>query len=922
VISGLQPGELVDGRFRVVGELGSGGMAVVYRAQDLQRGVDVALKLLHPEDAGNPEALARFQREAELAASVDRFAGIVRVHAAGAHGASPYFAMDLVEGQDMEAWLRQEERSPREVVELLLRVARSVGCCHEAGVVHRDLKPANVLIDAEGRPRVTDFGIALGDGAQRLTRTGQMVGTPDTMAPEQVADGSRATAPSVDVYALGAILYRGLTGRYPHTGRSLLELLAKIAAGKVAPPSSLTGGVSPALEAICLRALAKAPAERHPNAAALAADLEGYLAGEGVPAQQGATRRAGFAIAAVAALIALPLAAAALAHLERQRGRDALAAAERWDTETLASYGLGLGAAPDSPPDGAEVEAQIDRLEALLGQLQGTEQQLAERLLARVKTHAALARRLAAPAASSKPDASPPAETGWERAARARALAHDGALAAALELLAARSPEESAELPGLAAFEASLATDLLVLALDGAFTEQAEQTREHVALAARALGERSIALRRGALEAQAHRWGEAFAAASRAGQARERGARLAAITRPAPAVVPGPALAAALDAALQRQIARAEARPGAGRLLPLTLDDALLRADPSRGVGDDLRFFVGRLLTGDPPPEVLLAVLRAGIQVEEHWIRTGMDDAALKGFEEERPRSRALAFVRAMRLYELSRRQGEERFSQRLPRLRTTLAAFRVVVGGRGPEGDLVPDLALRYQIFARLRLAQVLIQVARRQPPDSPLWAEGFAALAECESGEEENLFRMRELVQLRGRLTHGSQGFDAAKRVWEDGLNELWARMKATPRLSQDSQNWRSVVHGFISLGEFLLEGDRHQAALNAGRSALSAAPASRPEFARDARQFLARTYLEMGDPAAAEEVIAPALPDGLEQAQVAAMAVRVALANDEPDRAAALLRSALEHNPGSQSLLDAQRELRRARRPPGQR
>jgi eukaryotic-like serine/threonine-protein kinase len=259
----LSAGEVVGG-FVIRGPLGRGGMGAVYRAWDSSARREVALKLC---DVGSDsEGLLRFKREAEIAARVDAQGGVVRVHARGVHEGTPFLVLELIEGRDLDQELRAGPIAPSRLARIVEEVARALEHCHALGVVHRDIKPANVLLRApDDVPLLTDFGIARDLSADKLTKTGASMGTPNYMAPEQAVDSSRATDPRVDIYALGAILYHGLVGRPPE------NVLARIA--RELPPPSSFGVVDPSLEAICLRAAALEPARRHPNAAALADDL-------------------------------------------------------------------------------------------------------------------------------------------------------------------------------------------------------------------------------------------------------------------------------------------------------------------------------------------------------------------------------------------------------------------------------------------------------------------------------------------------------------------------------------------------------------------------------------------------------------------------------------------------------------------------
>jgi len=269
----LRPGERVGDRFRIAAPIGRGAQGAVFRARDDVAGRDVALKLLLADLS--ERARARFRREGEVMAGLSH-PGIVRVYSAGEHAGVPYLAFELVEDARSlaDAW-DELDRPAR--LGALRDVAEALGHAHARGLVHRDVKPANVLLDPSGRARVTDFGLAWAERLERLTRTGAFVGTPIAMAPEQLFAERATISPATDVWALGVVLYRALTDAYPFPGPDLVHLAAQVGRGPERP-RALDRTVSPALEAACLRCLARDPRDRYPDGRALARALDAALA--------------------------------------------------------------------------------------------------------------------------------------------------------------------------------------------------------------------------------------------------------------------------------------------------------------------------------------------------------------------------------------------------------------------------------------------------------------------------------------------------------------------------------------------------------------------------------------------------------------------------------------------------------------------
>ncbi len=249
------------GRYRLLEEVARGAHGIVHRALDLELDRVVALKMLRGEDAG-PAARERFLREARLAARL-RHPNVVPVIETGEHEGRPFYVMPFLEGEPLRGPL-----PPAEACRLMARVADAVAFAHSQGVIHRDLKPSNILV-CSGEPVVTDFGVARGEGDVRVTGTGELVGTPAYMSPEQVLGGGKDADGKSDVYALGLLLFELLMGRPAFEAETFVELSARV----LNDPAPGLPGYDPALAALVQRCLAKEP-EARPDAAELARRLE------------------------------------------------------------------------------------------------------------------------------------------------------------------------------------------------------------------------------------------------------------------------------------------------------------------------------------------------------------------------------------------------------------------------------------------------------------------------------------------------------------------------------------------------------------------------------------------------------------------------------------------------------------------------
>jgi len=262
------PGTILDRRYRIVGRVGRGGMGEVYRADDLRLHQPVAIKLLPPDLARDPHRLEQFHNEVRTARQVAH-PNVCRVYDIGGGEGALYLSMEFVDGEDLAASLRRIGRFREDTaLELARQICAGLAAVHDRGVVHRDLKPANIMLDADGRVRLMDFGLA------SIGQTGvSREGTPAYMAPEQIK-GRGATMKS-DVYALGLVLYEIFTGRRAFTARTFDELRAQQAAGEITPPGEVVQGLDPRTEQVILRCLDADPEERPSSARAVAVLLPG-----------------------------------------------------------------------------------------------------------------------------------------------------------------------------------------------------------------------------------------------------------------------------------------------------------------------------------------------------------------------------------------------------------------------------------------------------------------------------------------------------------------------------------------------------------------------------------------------------------------------------------------------------------------------
>lgn len=299
------------GRYEIQCEIGRGGMGVVYKAVDSELNRPVALKMVSAGRFAAADDLERFRGEARLAAGLTH-PGIVPIFESGEWQGLPFFAMGLVEGVSLADLIREGPLPPQPAARLLKKIAAAVAFAHARGIIHRDLKPANILLSRAEKfdsathrlkdypagdvdayePAITDFGLAKRlDLDEHLTTTGQVLGTPAYMSPEQAAGSRRDIGEASDIYSLGAILYAMLTGRPPFVADSPVEVILQVLERDPDLPQKLNPAVPHELAAICLKCLEKRPAQRYISAQALAADLERFLQHEPPEAGRGSVLR-------------------------------------------------------------------------------------------------------------------------------------------------------------------------------------------------------------------------------------------------------------------------------------------------------------------------------------------------------------------------------------------------------------------------------------------------------------------------------------------------------------------------------------------------------------------------------------------------------------------------------------------------------
>ena len=273
------------GDYEIIREIARGGMGVVFEARQVSLNRKVALKMVLAGQLANDTDVKRFYIEAEAAANLDH-PGIVPIYEVRQHEGQHYFSMGFVEGQSLSHHLADGPLPPRQAADLIRRVCEAIEFAHQHGVIHRDLKPANILLDKNDYPRVTDFGLAKKiESDSGLTGSGQIMGTPSYMPPEQAGAKRGEVGPAADVYALGATLYALLTGRPPFQAATAMDTVIQVISDEPVPPRRLNPTLERDLETICLNCLEKEPRRRYPSARLLGEDLAHWMRGEPISAR-------------------------------------------------------------------------------------------------------------------------------------------------------------------------------------------------------------------------------------------------------------------------------------------------------------------------------------------------------------------------------------------------------------------------------------------------------------------------------------------------------------------------------------------------------------------------------------------------------------------------------------------------------------
>jgi outer membrane protein assembly factor BamB/predicted Ser/Thr protein kinase len=274
------------GKYEIIGEIARGGVGVVYKARQKELDRVVALKVLQGGTAASPERVKRFMQEAQAAAKLQH-PNIVPIHDFGTHGGEYFFTMDLIDGESLADLIARGPIQPKEALDIIRQVAEALQHAHENGIIHRDIKPGNILLDKSGNVKVTDFGLAkeVDRDQMHLTVTGQVMGTPRYMSPEQASGNTAQADQRSDIFSLGATLYEMLTGKPTFESDNVIEILRKICTEEPVPPHKLNPKIHRDIETICLQALEKPPERRYQSAAEMTADIQRFFDGEPIEAK-------------------------------------------------------------------------------------------------------------------------------------------------------------------------------------------------------------------------------------------------------------------------------------------------------------------------------------------------------------------------------------------------------------------------------------------------------------------------------------------------------------------------------------------------------------------------------------------------------------------------------------------------------------
>jgi len=335
------------GNYTIIEEISRGAMGVVYKARQRHLERVVALKVLLAGEMASEAQVARFRREAQAAAKL-RHPAIVPIHEVGEFDGRHFYTMDYISGRSLADLIRKGEVTTRRALDIAAQVADALDYAHVRGVVHRDIKPSNIMVDAEDRVHIMDFGLAKQlDSDTKFTRTGTTIGTPSYMPPEQASGESARVDNRADVYSLGAVLYEMLTGRPPFSGDTMMNTLIKVMNDEPVPPKRLNPRIHRDIQTIVLKAMEKSPERRYPSMRALADDIRRFIAGESISARPAGplyrawrfVKRHYTAIFATAAVVGVGLTAAAIVLEARRdselRARMALETGKRIGAEDL-----------------------------------------------------------------------------------------------------------------------------------------------------------------------------------------------------------------------------------------------------------------------------------------------------------------------------------------------------------------------------------------------------------------------------------------------------------------------------------------------------------------------------------------------------------------------------------------------------------